>query len=162
MNQVKLPAVFFSVPQHEFPEIAQVSVTFSLSATLCSFQSLFTFFLPFTSPSFLLFSRESSVLKQREEEEEREQLRLQCESDPTAIHGLPLLSRSLQERRSQSVQDNRLAFSHNCITVEPAVGLCVCVSVVRPLPLAQYLSINLLLLQPYSWICSLVSLLVET
>lgn len=140
MNQVKLPAVFF------FCTSAWVSINSSgVRHFLSVCNSLFFpvplihsdpyifclcfFFLPFTSPSFLLFSRESSVIKQREEEEERERLLLQCESDPTAIHGLPLLSRSLQERRSQSVQDNRLAFSHSCITVEPAVGLCVCVSV---------------------------------
>ncbi|XP_059190373.1 hydrocephalus-inducing protein homolog [Centropristis striata] len=62
----------------------------------------------------LTFLRESSVLLQKEEVE-REQLLLQCESDPTAIHRLPLLSKALQEQRSQ-------ALSHSCITVEPAEG----------------------------------------
>lgn len=126
----------------EFPVIAQVSITFCLSATLRSPQCLFftvtllillfVFFSPFTFPRFLHFSRESSLLPQREEEE-RDQLLLQCESDPKAIHGLPLLSRALRERRSQAVQDHRLAFSHNCITVEPAVGLCPYFSVLSSL-----------------------------
>ncbi|XP_053175951.1 hydrocephalus-inducing protein homolog [Scomber japonicus] len=44
------------------------------------------------------------------------------ESDPTANHRLPLLSRALQERRSQAVKDHLLALSDNCITVEPAEG----------------------------------------
>ncbi|XP_070763174.1 hydrocephalus-inducing protein homolog [Enoplosus armatus] len=66
----------------------------------------------------------SSVLQQKEEgeEEEKERLLCQCESDPTAIHRLPLLSRALQERRSQAVKDDLLALSHSCITVEPAEG----------------------------------------
>ncbi|XP_035521672.1 hydrocephalus-inducing protein homolog [Morone saxatilis] len=62
--------------------------------------------------------RESSVLQQ----EEKEQLLFQCESNPTAIHSHPLLSRALQERRSQAVKDHILALSHSCITVEPAEG----------------------------------------
>ncbi|XP_037622519.1 hydrocephalus-inducing protein homolog isoform X2 [Sebastes umbrosus] len=81
----------------------------------------------------LSFFRESSVLQQKEEEEEeedeeeegegeRERWHARCESDPTAIHRLPLLSRALQERRSQAVKDQRLAPSHSCITVEPGEG----------------------------------------
>ncbi|XP_028440234.1 hydrocephalus-inducing protein homolog [Perca flavescens] len=66
--------------------------------------------------------RESSVLQQKEEEVERERLLIQCESDPTLIHRLPLLSRALQERRSQAVQSNILALSRSCITVMPAEG----------------------------------------
>uniref|UniRef100_A0A8D0AXJ9 HYDIN axonemal central pair apparatus protein n=1 Tax=Sander lucioperca TaxID=283035 RepID=A0A8D0AXJ9_SANLU len=66
--------------------------------------------------------RYSSVLQQKEEEVERERLLIQCESDPTAIHRLPLLSRALQERRSQAVQNNILALSRSCITVMPAEG----------------------------------------
>ncbi|KAM9351917.1 LOW QUALITY PROTEIN: hydrocephalus-inducing protein homolog [Symphorus nematophorus] len=66
--------------------------------------------------------RESSVPQLEEVEEEQALLLSQCESDPTAIHRLPLLSRFLQERRSQAVQDLRLALSDNCITVEPAEG----------------------------------------
>lgn len=54
----------------------------------------------------------------------------QCESDPTAIHGLPQLRRALQEHRSQCLRDSGMTFSHSCITVEPAVGLCVFLSVV--------------------------------
>ncbi|XP_045894223.1 hydrocephalus-inducing protein homolog [Micropterus dolomieu] len=65
--------------------------------------------------------RESSVLQQKEENE-REQLLFQCESDPTAIHRLPLLSKALQERRSQAVKGYRLELPHSCITVEPAPG----------------------------------------
>ncbi|XP_034542457.1 hydrocephalus-inducing protein homolog isoform X2 [Notolabrus celidotus] len=65
--------------------------------------------------------RGSSALQQREEEE-KEQLLYQCESDPTAIHRLPLLSRALQEHRSQAVKDHLLSLSHSCITVEPAEG----------------------------------------
>ncbi|XP_076588631.1 hydrocephalus-inducing protein homolog [Chaetodon auriga] len=65
--------------------------------------------------------RESSVLQQKEAGE-REQLLFQCEANPTAIHHLPLLSRAVQERRSQAVQDHRLALSHGCLTVEPAEG----------------------------------------
>uniref|UniRef100_A0A8C2Z802 HYDIN/VesB/CFA65-like Ig-like domain-containing protein n=1 Tax=Cyclopterus lumpus TaxID=8103 RepID=A0A8C2Z802_CYCLU len=38
------------------------------------------------------------------------------------IHRLPLLSRALQQRRSQAVRDYRLALSHSCTTVEPAEG----------------------------------------
>ncbi|XP_031731518.1 hydrocephalus-inducing protein homolog isoform X1 [Anarrhichthys ocellatus] len=65
--------------------------------------------------------RESTALPQTEEGE-RERLLVQCESDPAAIHRLPLLSRALQERRSQAVRDYRLTLSHSCITVEPAEG----------------------------------------
>ncbi|TMS05303.1 Hydrocephalus-inducing protein-like protein [Larimichthys crocea] len=67
---------------------------------------------------------ESSALQQKEEEDEEEKERLLslCESDPTAIHRLPVLSKTLQERRSRAVQDHRLAVSHGCITVEPAEG----------------------------------------
>ncbi|CAJ1057504.1 hydrocephalus-inducing protein homolog isoform X3 [Xyrichtys novacula] len=65
--------------------------------------------------------RGSSALLLKEEEE-KERLLYLCESDPTAIHRLPLLSRALQEQRSQAVRDHLLAFSHNCITVEPAEG----------------------------------------
>ncbi|XP_029289106.1 hydrocephalus-inducing protein homolog [Cottoperca gobio] len=68
------------------------------------------------------FLRESSLLQPKEEEEERKRLLVQCESDPTAIHRLPLLSRALQERRSQAVKDQLLVLSHSCITVEPAEG----------------------------------------
>ncbi|XP_049928998.1 hydrocephalus-inducing protein homolog isoform X2 [Epinephelus moara] len=66
--------------------------------------------------------RESSMLHQEEEEGERERLLVQCESDPTAVHRLPLLSRALQERRSQAAGNQLLALSHSCITVEPAEG----------------------------------------
>ncbi|KAM9351908.1 hydrocephalus-inducing protein homolog [Symphorus nematophorus] len=66
--------------------------------------------------------RESSVLQQEEQEEEKARLISQCESDPTAIHRLPLLSRFLQERRSQAVQDHRLVLPDSCITLEPAEG----------------------------------------
>lgn len=139
-TQVKLPDVFFffSLPHHVLPEIAQVSITFSPSATL---YSSLCFFLSQTAFSLWLlphlpFSRESSVLQQKEEEKER--LLFQCESDPTAIHRLPQLSKALQERRSHAVQDHQLTLSYSCITVEPAVGFCV--SALYPLPLAQYLS----------------------
>ncbi|XP_073328914.1 hydrocephalus-inducing protein homolog [Pagrus major] len=64
--------------------------------------------------------RESTVLQQKEEEKER--LLFQCESDPTAIHRLPQLSKALQERRSYAVQDHQLTLSNSCITVEPAEG----------------------------------------
>ncbi|XP_035498051.2 hydrocephalus-inducing protein homolog isoform X1 [Scophthalmus maximus] len=65
--------------------------------------------------------RESSVLQQKEEEE-RERLLFQCESDPTAIHRLPLLTRALQECRSRAARDRLVALSDSCITVEPAEG----------------------------------------
>ncbi|KAM7413943.1 hypothetical protein PAMA_018980 [Pampus argenteus] len=55
-------------------------------------------------------------------EEEKEQLPFQSKSVPTASHNLPLLSRALQERRSQAAEDHLLALSDNCITVEPAEG----------------------------------------
>ncbi|XP_022605572.1 hydrocephalus-inducing protein homolog [Seriola dumerili] len=64
--------------------------------------------------------RESSVLQR--EEEEKERLLFQCESDPTAIHRFPLLARALQESRSQATKDHLLALSHSCVTVEPAEG----------------------------------------
>ncbi|XP_041651130.1 hydrocephalus-inducing protein homolog [Cheilinus undulatus] len=64
--------------------------------------------------------RDNSVLKLKEEK--TEQLLYLCESDPTAIHRLPLLSTALQEYRSQAVKDHLLALSHSCITVEPAEG----------------------------------------
>lgn len=79
------------------------------------------------------------MLRQRLEED-GEQLLLQCESDPAAIHSLPLLSRVLQESRSQAVQDLRLAFADDCIAVEPVVGLYV----LHTRPLAQHLSVNLI------------------
>uniref|UniRef100_A0A8D3BS88 HYDIN axonemal central pair apparatus protein n=1 Tax=Scophthalmus maximus TaxID=52904 RepID=A0A8D3BS88_SCOMX len=62
-----------------------------------------------------------SVLQQKEEEE-RERLLFQCESDPTAIHRLPLLTRALQECRSRAARDRLVALSDSCITVEPAEG----------------------------------------
>nr|XP_046249402.1 hydrocephalus-inducing protein homolog [Scatophagus argus] len=65
--------------------------------------------------------RESSVLQQMDEKG-KELLLLKCESDPKAVHDLPLLSRALQECRHQAVQDHCLTLSHSCITVEPAVG----------------------------------------
>ncbi|KAM7396206.1 hypothetical protein PAMP_019263 [Pampus punctatissimus] len=71
----------------------------------------------------LCLLRDSSVLQQQEEEE-KEQLPFQSESVPTASHHLPLLSRALQERRSQAAKDHLLALSDNCITVEPACLLC--------------------------------------
>uniref|UniRef100_A0A3Q4BV25 HYDIN/VesB/CFA65-like Ig-like domain-containing protein n=1 Tax=Mola mola TaxID=94237 RepID=A0A3Q4BV25_MOLML len=64
-----------------------------------------------------------SVLRCSMLEEDGEQLLLQCESDPAAIHSLPLLSRVLQESRSQAVQDLRLAFADDCIAVEPVEGV---------------------------------------
>lgn len=69
------------------------------------------------------------MLSQREEAE-RKRLLFQCECDPTAIHGLPQLRRALQEHRSQCLRDSGMTFSHSCITVEPAVGLCAFLSVV--------------------------------
>ncbi|GAA6221266.1 hydrocephalus-inducing protein homolog [Lates japonicus] len=65
--------------------------------------------------------RESSVLQQKEEEE-KERLLFQCESDPTAIHRIPLLARALQECKSRAAKDHLLTFSHSCITVEPVEG----------------------------------------
>ncbi|XP_034061831.1 LOW QUALITY PROTEIN: hydrocephalus-inducing protein homolog [Gymnodraco acuticeps] len=71
----------------------------------------------------LSFLRESSSLQQKEEEkEERKRWLVQCESDPTAIYRLPQLSKALQERRSQLVEDQRLVLSHSCLTLEPAEG----------------------------------------
>lgn len=67
----------------------------------------------------------------QKDEAERDQLLFQCESDPTAIHGLPQLSRALQRHRSQCLQDNGITFSHNWITVEPAVSLFAHGSVVH-------------------------------
>lgn len=95
----------------------------------------------FAFPPFLSSSRESSALQQKEEEDEEEKERLLslCESDPTAIHRLPVLSKTLQERRSRAVQDHRLAVSHGCITVEPAVGLCVCVTSSPSYPESNFL-----------------------
>ncbi|CAB1432185.1 unnamed protein product [Pleuronectes platessa] len=67
----------------------------------------------------LCLLRDSSALLQKEEEE-KERLILQCESDPMAIH--PLLARAVQERRSQDSKDYLLALSHSCITVDPMEG----------------------------------------
>ncbi|KAK5867885.1 hypothetical protein PBY51_012341 [Eleginops maclovinus] len=69
----------------------------------------------------LSFLRESSSLQQNEEEERKRWL-VQCETDPTAIHHLPQLSKALQERRSQAAKDQRLVLSHSCLTLEPAEG----------------------------------------
>lgn len=85
--------------------------------------------LPFFHSSRLFFIRDGLVLSQREEAE-RKRLLFQCESDPTAIHGLPQLRRALQDHRSQCLRDSGMTFSHSCITVEPAVGLCAFLSVV--------------------------------
>ena len=120
---------FLPLAQHVLPEIAQLSRI--LCSSLCLFFSLtllvsLSFFLSVIFPSFLLLSRESSVLQLQEEE--KDHLLCQCESDPTVVHRLPPLSRFLQERRSQAVEDYRLALSDSCITVEPAVGLCVSVT----------------------------------
>ncbi|XP_047451812.1 hydrocephalus-inducing protein homolog [Mugil cephalus] len=59
--------------------------------------------------------RESSVLRQKEEEGEQEWLRLQRE--PTNINNV-----SLQDNRTQAATDHLLTLSHSCITVEPAEG----------------------------------------
>ncbi|XP_013867590.1 hydrocephalus-inducing protein homolog [Austrofundulus limnaeus] len=59
----------------------------------------------------LVSVRENHVLLQEEEEEK--------ESNPSAIHHLPLLSRSPQETRDQ---DHLLPLSDGCITVEPLEG----------------------------------------
>uniref|UniRef100_A0A3B4XGU3 HYDIN axonemal central pair apparatus protein n=1 Tax=Seriola lalandi dorsalis TaxID=1841481 RepID=A0A3B4XGU3_SERLL len=67
-------------------------------------------------------SKEEEELILQREEEEKERLLFECESDPTAIHRLPLLVRALQESRSQATKDQLLALSHSCITVEPAEG----------------------------------------
>uniref|UniRef100_UPI003AADF4DB hydrocephalus-inducing protein homolog n=1 Tax=Centroberyx gerrardi TaxID=166262 RepID=UPI003AADF4DB len=69
-----------------------------------------------------LHSLRESFGLQQEEEEEKERLLFECESDPTAIHRLPLLSRTLQERRRLAAEERLLALSHSCITVEPAEG----------------------------------------
>ncbi|KAF7656196.1 hypothetical protein LDENG_00045070 [Lucifuga dentata] len=63
--------------------------------------------------------REKSELQQKEEDE-KQRLLMECESDPTAIHRLPLLSRAFQEHRDQDAKDRHLALPHSCITVEPA------------------------------------------
>ncbi|XP_008288806.1 hydrocephalus-inducing protein homolog [Stegastes partitus] len=66
--------------------------------------------------------RESSVLRQKEGvEEEGERLLFQHESDPV-LHYLPLLSRALQECRTQAAKDCLLALSHSCITMDPVEG----------------------------------------
>ncbi|XP_054864966.1 hydrocephalus-inducing protein homolog [Amphiprion ocellaris] len=71
--------------------------------------------------------RESSVLQQKdeeeeeEEEEERERPVFQCDFDPV-LHYLPLLSRALQECRTQAAKDCLLALSHSCIAVDPVEG----------------------------------------
>ncbi|XP_037539075.1 hydrocephalus-inducing protein homolog [Nematolebias whitei] len=68
----------------------------------------------------LALFRESQVLLQGgEEEEEEEKGTFQCDSDPSAIHHLPLLSGSLQKHRSQ---DGLQALCLGCITVEPTEG----------------------------------------
>ncbi|KAM4554444.1 hydrocephalus-inducing protein homolog [Fundulus diaphanus] len=67
-------------------------------------------------------SRENSVHQQREEKEENMCRPIQCESDPTAIHHLPLVSRGLQERKSQAADDCLPTLSLGGITLEPAEG----------------------------------------
>ncbi|XP_056273332.1 hydrocephalus-inducing protein homolog [Pseudoliparis swirei] len=108
-----------------------------LSRTYISLASVCTVSLSYTSriplkyywtpwPSLqeeaLSLLRETSVPPPKELEAERERLLVQVESDPTAIHRLPLLSRALQQRRSQALRDYRLVLSHSCTTVEPAEG----------------------------------------
>ncbi|XP_026166304.1 hydrocephalus-inducing protein-like isoform X3 [Mastacembelus armatus] len=61
--------------------------------------------------------QESSVLLQNEA---KERLLYQRESNPTAIHHL--LDRALEEHRGQAANDHLLALSHSCITVEPVEG----------------------------------------
>ncbi|XP_041964608.1 hydrocephalus-inducing protein homolog isoform X2 [Alosa sapidissima] len=58
---------------------------------------------------------------QLEEDDEMEQFLTECGADPTARHQLSLLSRTFQERRRQ-LRDERLAFTHQHIIIEPLEG----------------------------------------
>ncbi|XP_075327326.1 hydrocephalus-inducing protein homolog [Odontesthes bonariensis] len=83
--------------------------------------------LPSQQEEDLSLSGESSMIQQGDEEEEEEeeekgQRLFQCQSDPTAIHHPPLLSRTLQEHTSQAGKDHLLVLSPSCMTVEPVEG----------------------------------------
>ncbi|XP_047205151.1 hydrocephalus-inducing protein homolog isoform X6 [Girardinichthys multiradiatus] len=66
---------------------------------------------------------ENSVLQQGEEKKEENMCQpIQCGSDPTAIHHLPLLSRALQESESRAAEDCLPTLSLSGITLEPAEG----------------------------------------
>ncbi|XP_062403912.1 hydrocephalus-inducing protein homolog [Sardina pilchardus] len=58
---------------------------------------------------------------QQEADDEMDQFLTECGADPTARHQLSLLSRTFQERRRQ-LRDERLAFSHQHIIIEPLEG----------------------------------------
>lgn len=104
--------------------ITYISVSNFLFFALSSFTLRFTFhLLSIRRP----LSRESQVLLQGEEEEEEEKGAYQCESDPSAIHHLPLLSGSLRKHRSQ---DGLQALCLGCVTVEPTV--CFCFTIFAP------------------------------
>ncbi|KAM6936867.1 hydrocephalus-inducing protein homolog [Xenentodon cancila] len=62
--------------------------------------------------------RKNSVLPQGEEEQQL----LQCESDPASIHPLPVLSKALQECRTQAAEDNFLISPLSCITIDPMLS----------------------------------------
>uniref|UniRef100_A0A3P8U8F5 HYDIN axonemal central pair apparatus protein n=1 Tax=Amphiprion percula TaxID=161767 RepID=A0A3P8U8F5_AMPPE len=66
-------------------------------------------------------NQQEEDLKEEEEEEERERPVFQCDFDPV-LHYLPLLSRALQECRTQAAKDCLLALAHSCIAVDPVEG----------------------------------------
>uniref|UniRef100_A0A3Q2PEK1 HYDIN axonemal central pair apparatus protein n=1 Tax=Fundulus heteroclitus TaxID=8078 RepID=A0A3Q2PEK1_FUNHE len=110
-EHVKLKKTYISLTSSE---------TVSLTNRIFHIGPLYSLVLLFT---FCPLSRENSVHQQREEKKEENMCRpIQCESDPTAIHHLPLLSRGLQERKSQAADDCLPTLSLGGITLEPAEG----------------------------------------
>ncbi|XP_062413860.1 hydrocephalus-inducing protein-like [Pungitius pungitius] len=110
-DSVLLTKTYMSLASHR-----TVSLTYRSEIPLKYFWTTW----PSLQEEALSLLSESSGLAQ--EEFERKRLLAQCKAHPTVIHRLPLLSRALQERRSQTVRDHRLVLSHSCITMEPAEG----------------------------------------
>ncbi|XP_068458365.1 hydrocephalus-inducing protein homolog isoform X2 [Clinocottus analis] len=116
--QLEAETVLLNRTYVSFASVCTVSLTYKSEIPLKYYWTTW----PSLQEEALSLLRETSELPLKELEGQREQLLVQCESDPGAIHRLPLLSRALQERRSQAVKDYRLALSHSCTTVEPAEG----------------------------------------
>ncbi|XP_074533739.1 hydrocephalus-inducing protein homolog [Halichoeres trimaculatus] len=112
----------FVLLQKTFVSLASVQTVSLINKSAIPLQYFWTTWPSLQDEALGLLSRGSSVLQHREEKAEKERLLYQCESDPTAVHHLPLLSRALQEHRSQAVKDHLLTLSNSCITVEPAEG----------------------------------------
>ncbi|KAJ3596857.1 hypothetical protein NHX12_003257 [Muraenolepis orangiensis] len=58
----------------------------------------------------------------RQQEMEMERFLAACESDPTEIHRLPIMSRLHRDGLHRAAQDHLAASLHGCITIEPVEG----------------------------------------